>query len=60
MYDLTMYNVPLIIKIGCKGTKKSPNMQIFVRFEAKKRALARECSDFATHALRPWAEAFTA
>ena len=32
MYDLTMYNVPLIIEIECKITKKIPHMQVFVGF----------------------------
>jgi hypothetical protein len=32
MYDLTMYDVQLIVKIGCKITKKIPHMQVFVGF----------------------------
>lgn len=32
MYDLTMYNVQWIVKIGCKGTKKIPHVQVFVGF----------------------------
>jgi len=29
MYDLTMYNVQLIVTIECKDTKKIRTMQVF-------------------------------
>ena len=32
MYDLTMYDVQLIVEIGCKITKKIPHAQVCVGF----------------------------